>query len=98
MLDSSIEFEYDAAKSSANKEKHGINFNEARALWRDDKRLELSSKRAGENRVLVIGQIGRKHWTAIITYRNDAIRIISVRRSRPKEEKAYETKKKNNLH
>jgi uncharacterized DUF497 family protein len=31
-----------------------------------------------------------RHWTAIITYRGDACRIISVRRSRKEEIDLYE--------
>jgi hypothetical protein len=38
---------------------------------------------------MVIGMIDGKHWTAIITYRDDLIRIISVRRSRKEEEQLY---------
>lgn len=34
---------------------------------------------------MVIGMINNKHWTAIITYRGDSVRIISVRRSRKEE-------------
>ena len=34
-----------------------------------------------------------KHWTGIITKRNGNIRIISVRRSHPKEEMVYEDSK-----
>ena len=40
---------------------------------------------------MVIGKIGDKHWSGIITYRDEAIRIISVRRSRRKEVGLYES-------
>jgi uncharacterized DUF497 family protein len=32
-----------------------------------------------------------KHWSGIITYRGENIRIISVRRSRPEELAIYES-------
>jgi uncharacterized DUF497 family protein len=35
-----MRFEFDAAKSAANKLKHGIDFVEAQALWADPDRLE----------------------------------------------------------
>lgn len=35
--------------------------------------------------------IGGRHWTAIITYRNGATRIISVCRSRKKERMEYDS-------
>jgi uncharacterized DUF497 family protein len=37
----------------------------------------------------VIGKIGPDLWTAIATQRGENIRIISVRRAHPKEEKIY---------
>jgi hypothetical protein len=39
-----------------------------------------------------IGKIGDKHWSAVITYRNEKIRIISVRRARKEEVAIYESK------
>lgn len=86
-----MSFEYDRKKSQANKRKHGIDFEAAQALWRDEDRIDLFSKDPREDRWLVIGRIKGKHWTAIITYREQNIRIISVRRSRDIEEDAYET-------
>lgn len=44
-----------------------------------------------EERFLVLGQINSKNYTAIITYRDVNIRIISVRKSREKEIKFYES-------
>ena len=40
---------------------------------------------------MVIGKIDEKYWTEIITYRNDNIRIISVRRARNEEIELYES-------
>ena len=83
-------FEYDPHKSNLNRAKHGIDFDEAQALWNDDFFLEIPAKNLDEPRFLVIGKIGGKHWSAIITYRNEKIRIISVRRSRDEEIELYE--------
>ena len=58
----SMKFEYDPAKSAANKAKHGLDF---------------------------IGCIGGKIWTGVITYRGNAVRIISVRRARKDEVEHY---------
>ena len=41
-------------------------------------------------RWLVIGRIDGKHWSAVVTYREEKIRIISVRRSRDEEVVIYE--------
>ncbi len=84
-------FEYDSNKSTRNLNKHGINFDAAQALWDDPDLLTFSIRDTDEPRFLVIGILNKKHWSAIITYRGDNIRIISVRRSRTKEVKAYES-------
>ena len=85
-------FEFDETKSRANKTKHGIDFVEAQELWLDDDLLRVPSRLEAEPRFLFIGIVGDKHWSAIVTYRGDAIRIISVRRSRVREVEAYEGK------
>ena len=84
-------FEFDEAKSQANLSKHGINFIDAQMLWHDSMLLEIQAKTADEPRYLVIGLIEGKHWSAVITYRSTAIRIISVRRSRTEEVTFYES-------
>lgn len=85
------DFEYDDDKSRANLGKHGIDFLDAQALWKDPNLLEIQAKSDDEPRFLVIGLIGPKHWSAVITYRNGAIRLISVRRSRIREVELYES-------
>jgi uncharacterized DUF497 family protein len=70
--------------------KHGIDFYEAQALWDDPDFIEIPVKTSDEPRFLVIGKISEKHWSGIITYRNDKIRLISVRRSRKEEVDIYE--------
>jgi uncharacterized DUF497 family protein len=83
-------FEFDPAKSAANAVKHGIDFEQAQALWDDDRLLTLQSRMdQDEVRWLVIGRIGKAAWTAIITRRGEAIRIISVRRARKQELELY---------
>ncbi|PKQ29307.1 MAG: toxin [Actinobacteria bacterium HGW-Actinobacteria-10] len=83
-------FEFDDAKSLANKGKHGIDFLEAQDLWLDVDLLQLPARSDAEERFLFIGMIDGRHWSAIVTYRADTIRLISARRSRPLEVQAYE--------
>jgi uncharacterized DUF497 family protein len=83
-------FEYDPAKSASNKLKHGIDFVEAQALWRNSKRLEADASTTHEVRRIMIGCIGLKLWTAVFTVRGDNIRLISVRRARDEEVERYE--------
>lgn len=85
-----MEFEFDPRKSASNKKKHGIDFDEAQALWNDLDLMEIPVKTSDEPRFLVIGKISEKHWSEIITYRSGKIRIISVRPSRKEEVEIYE--------
>lgn len=86
-----MEFEFDPKKSDSNKQKHGLDFHEARALWDDPDLIEIPVQTIDEPRYLVIGTIKRKHWSGVITYRGDKVRIISVRRSRKEEVEIYES-------
>ena len=85
-----MDFEFDGDKSRANKQKHGIDFIKAQALWWDPDLIAIPARTSDEPRFVVVGRIGRRHWSAIITYRDDRIRIISVRRSRIEEVEIYE--------
>jgi uncharacterized protein len=86
-----MEFEFDPKKSENNKQKHGIDFYEAQRLWDDPEFIKIPVKTSDEARFLVIGRISGKHWSGIITYRTEKIRIISVRRSRKEEVIIYES-------
>jgi uncharacterized DUF497 family protein len=86
-----MEFEFDPEKSLANKEKHGIDFRQAQALWADPDIIEIPARLSDEPRYLIIGRIDGKHWSGVVTYRGERIRLISVRRSRPEEVNIYES-------
>ena len=86
-----MEFEFDSTKSRGNISKHGIDFLEAQALWNDPDLIEVPVKTSDEPRFLIIGTISDKHWSGVITYRSEKIRIISVRRSRKEEVDVYES-------
>jgi uncharacterized protein len=83
--------EFDEAKSQANESKHGIDFVEAQGLWLDEMRVEILARTEDEPRFLVVGMISKKHWSAVITYRGERIRLISVRRARAEEVEIYES-------
>jgi uncharacterized DUF497 family protein len=85
-----MEFVFDQSKSFSNKEKHGIDFVEAQRLWDDADLLIIPARTEDEPRSVAIGQINGKHWSAVVTYRLERIRIISVRRSRKEEKELYE--------
>lgn len=86
-----MEFEFDSHKSDSNRQKHGIDFYEVQALWDDPDLIEIPVQTIDEPRYLVIGVIEEKHWSGVIAYRGDTVRIISVRRSRKEEVEIYES-------
>ena len=84
-----MEFKYDQTKSRANSTKHGIDFEQAKALWNDPQRVEFVARFSDESRLGLVAQLGEKLWTAIFTVREDRTRMISVRRARQDEEAIY---------
>jgi uncharacterized DUF497 family protein len=85
-----MEFEFNPTKSMGNQVKHGINFRDAQRLWEDPRLQIIKARVSDEPRWIAIGRIGDRYWSSVFTTRGDAIRIISVRRSRPKEIASYE--------
>ena len=85
-----MKFEFDSDKSDSNKKKHGIDFFEAQALWNDPDYIIIPAITVDEPRFLVVGKIEGKYWSGVITYRDESVRIISVRRSRKEEIDIYE--------
>jgi len=86
-----VKFEYDENKSQINKEKHNIDFVEAQKLWQDEDALVVPAQIVDkEMRYALISKIFTKCFVAIFTIRDDAYRIISVRRCRKNEEKNYD--------
>lgn len=67
-----------------------MDFLEAQALWNDPDYIIIPAKPIDQARFLVVGKIEDKHWSCIITYRGEGVRIISVRRSRKEEIDIYE--------
>ena len=86
-----MRFEFDHHKSERNREKHGIDFPGAQALWEDPDRIEIPARTEDEPRLMVIGRIGVLVWSAVIMYRGDGVRIISVRPASRKEVAIYES-------
>ena len=91
-----MEFEYDPSKSDENKRKHGIDFEEAQALWDDPALVEIPARASDEPRWLLtgkmdLGETGEGLWSAFITRRGENVRLISVRRAREKEAAIYES-------
>jgi uncharacterized protein len=76
--------------SAANAAKHGIDFVQAQQLWQDPMHVEIPARTVDEPRWLVVGRIEGRHWSAVVTRRQERTRIISVRRSRDEEVAIYD--------
>ncbi|MBO3761056.1 BrnT family toxin [Ciceribacter sp. L1K23] len=85
-----MEFEFDPAKSEANKAKHGIDFVAAQELWYDLFAVDADAGHLLEPRRIRIGRIFGVLWTGVYVLREERIRIISVRRARIYERRRYE--------
>ena len=84
-----MEFEYDIEKSESNREKHGIDFNEAQSLWDDELHIIVPARSTTEERYALIGIYRGNLWTCIFTLREKNLRIISVRKARDEEKDGY---------
>jgi len=83
------EFEWDPAKSATNKTKHGVDFEQATAMWLDERAVKILAGEASEVRYYLIAKLNGKMYTAIWTTRGTVVRLISVRRSRRDEVTLY---------
>jgi uncharacterized DUF497 family protein len=92
MYNKYVKFEWDPGKSESNRRKHEIDFETAKELWLDENRVEIHAPHPLEDRLILIAKHLDKIWTAIYTFRQDAIRMISVRRAREREVDLYEEK------
>lgn len=83
-----MRFEWDEEKRKTTLRKHGIDF-----LWLPEvfaqETLILPSNQKGEERWLAIGMLGTKEIAVIFTKRGETIRIITARRARENERRAY---------
>jgi len=82
-------FEWDEAKRDKNLSKHSLDFRDARLVFDSRKVVHVSAVKNNEARFVSIAIISEKFYTVVWTWRADNRRIISFRRSRDGEERAY---------
>lgn len=86
-----MRFEWDEAKNEANREKHGVSFEEAAGIFDGIVFTRIDDREAyGEVREISIGEIGDFVVIVVIhTDRNNVTRIISARTADSQERKTY---------
>ena len=88
-----MNFEWDDAKAIANFEKHGVSFDEAVTVFRDELYLVFADPdhSVDEHRFIIVGQSGERRLLLVsYTERETAIRLISAREESARERKRYE--------
>ena len=90
-----MEFEWDPAKNETNLVKHGISFLAASRVFEDPDAFEADRTRPGngEMRMKSVGMVDGRLFAVIYTIRGTNRRIISARRARTNERRAYRTRK-----
>ena len=83
-----IIFEWDERKRLVNLAKHGIDFVEAKDIWANDA-LEAPSPRYGEERFIAYGILDDRIIAVVFMRQGQRLRLISARRARDYERKAY---------
>ena len=89
-----LNFEWDAHKAAANAKKHGVNFEEAKSVFVDERAKLISDPDHSddEDRFVLLGLSGALRLLLVChCYRGDGnvIRIISARKASAKESKSY---------
>jgi uncharacterized protein len=86
-----MEFEWDEYKNQSNVSKHGIDFNDAKKVFDDLKRIKSPDlrKEYNEERWITIGKIQNIIIVVVYTLRNTKFRIISARYAKKSEREQY---------
>jgi uncharacterized DUF497 family protein len=83
-----VDIAFDPAKNAANVEKHGVSL--ARATELDIRAVVESSRSEDkERRFRLYGLIDGEAHCAVVTYREETVRVISLRRANRKERKHH---------
>ena len=84
--------EWDPRKAMANRLRHGVRFSDAEAVLFDPVALTRDDPDAiGEARFVTVGvDVAGRVLVLVYTYREDRIRIVSVRKATRKEKAQYE--------
>ena len=91
---SALHFEWDDEKATANVKKHGISFEEAKSVFRDEraKLINDPDHSEDEDRFVLLGLSETLRLLVVChcyRYENHVIRIISARKASTKESKSY---------
>jgi uncharacterized DUF497 family protein len=85
-----MRFEWDENKRLRNLEKHGLDFQDAGAVFQERHVIVPSKHTGNEQKFLAIGALEDRFVTVVYTMRGKNLRIISFRRARYGERQKYQ--------
>jgi len=89
-----MEFEWDETKRLDNLKSHGLDFEDAHFVFNDEAYVIEDIRRDyGEKRLILFGPLFGRLVVVVFTVRNDAIRIISMRKANQREQNYYAQKR-----
>jgi len=81
---------FDHAKDATNQSKHGLSLSDAAKLeWEDALIWQDTRRDYGESRLIALGAIGERLYCVVFVDREDARRVISLRKANNKEKIIY---------
>jgi uncharacterized protein len=84
-----MNYEWDENKRAANIAKHGLDFWDGVAMFDGRPVYSHRSVRGEEGRIVTVGLLVGRFVAVVWTERGSAIRLISMRRARDEEKRAY---------
>jgi uncharacterized DUF497 family protein len=88
-----MDFEWDPAKSSRNREKHGVSFEEAATAFGDPLSSTIMDPDSSDDefRFVLVGQAASGRLLVVVhTDRGESVRLISARLATRRERQSYE--------
>jgi uncharacterized DUF497 family protein len=86
-----VRITFDPAKNARNITERGLDFALVADLeWETATSTEDTRKDYGERRLRVFAKLKGRLHVAIVTYRQDAVHVISFRKANPKEIRRYD--------
>ena len=87
----SIKIEFDPAKAASNSRKHGVSLELAAELDWSTAQVEADGRfDYTEERFIGYARLGDRLYCAVFTYRDDVMRVISLRKANRREIQRYE--------
>jgi uncharacterized DUF497 family protein len=85
-----MDYEFDTAKDESNLDKHGLSLADTEGFeWETAVVREDTRKQYAEQRFEATGLIGDRLHVMVYCLRGDVVRVISLRKTNPREVKCY---------